>query len=803
MGIFRKQSNVAARMAWKLVLLSLFTLSVVDILGVIPDPKQATVRRRVSISESLAISSSLFAQQHQHELVKRNLAAVVERNPEIASACLRRNDGTILHQIGDHKANWYLKPDQTATPDNIFVPVTNQGRRWGRVELSFNRDAGIVYRFSSHPLVLIGLVTLGLNWIIFRWYLSRAFKYLDPSKSVPMHVRATLDTFSEGVVVLDTEQRIVLANDKFKSQMGKEEEELLGKGIDEIPWESDSDEYDKPDWAGDGPKSHGIRLGLTLNDEHRIYLVNSSAILGNKGERRGTIVSFDDITPLEENRKQLGVMLAELQSSRDELTDRNKELQHLATRDSLTGCLNRRTFFEIFDKEWKSSKRHQKSLSCFMVDVDHFKSVNDNHGHAVGDEVLKRVSATIQEIARESDTVCRYGGEEFCVLLPNSDVEQARMVAERLRIAIEALEFEQLSVTASLGVSDIAFGAPTLQEMLEQADKCLYAAKRGGRNQVVTWDNVPDELTVEEQASEEESADVESDSSIPYAAVTSLVSALAYRDPGTAMHSTRVAEFCVATASGLLSVKDTYVLEVAALLHDIGKIGVPDAILLKPGPLTREEWETMNLHDRIGVEIVEASFPNTQLVDIVKYHHAMFGGNLDAPYLPSGEDIPLGARIVTIADAYDAMTSDRVYRKGRPREEAFEELRRCAGRQFDPELVERFIEVVASHEPVQLPVDSRQSALQVGLQIERLAEAIDNRDNTSIKALAIRLEHTAAQGRIPEIESAAAEIKSCVSADIDEAALLRMVEQLMTLCRSAQKVHAETSFKQEAPTLTD
>lgn len=796
--MFRKQSNVAARMAWKLVLLSLFTLSVIDLLGVIPDPHRADLRRRASISESLAISSSLFAQQHQHELVKRNLAAVLKRNPEIVSACVRREDGTVLHEIGDHQANWYLDTDQPATPDNIFVPVTNRGRRWGRVELSFKHDQSFVSRLSAHPMVLIGLVTVGLNWLIFRWYLSRAFNYLDPSKSVPMHVRATLDTFSEGVVVLDNEQRIVLANDKFKSQMSKEDGELLGKGIDEIPWESNSEEYDEPNWAAEGAASHGIRLGLTLNDEHRIYLVNSSAILGNEGERRGTIVSFDDITPLEENRKQLGAMLSELQSSRDELTDRNKELQHLATRDSLTGCLNRRTFFEIFEKEWKSAKRHQKSLSCFMVDVDHFKSVNDNHGHAVGDEVLRRVSASIQDTARESDTVCRYGGEEFCVLLPDSDVEQAMMVAERLRIAIEELEFEQLSITASLGVSDIAFGAPTLQEMLEQADKCLYAAKRGGRNQVVSWDNVPEELNEEEPANEEENADVESDSSIPYAAVTSLVSALAYRDPGTAMHSTRVAEFCVATASGLLSVKDTYVLEVAALLHDIGKIGVPDAILLKPGPLTREEWETMNLHDRIGVEIVEASFPNTQLVDIVKYHHAMYGGNLDAPYLPSGEDIPLGARIVTIADAYDAMTSDRVYRKGRPREEAFEELRRCSGQQFDPELVERFIEVVASHEPVQLPVDSRQSALQVGLQIERLAEAIDNRDSTSIKALAIRLEHTAAQGRIPEIESAAAEIRSCVSEDADEASLLKMVQQLMTLCRSAQKVHAETSFKQEA-----
>jgi diguanylate cyclase (GGDEF)-like protein/putative nucleotidyltransferase with HDIG domain len=468
----------------------------------------------------------------------------------------------------------------------------------------------------------------------------------------------------------------------------------------------------------------------------------------------------------------------------------------------LTGCLNRRTFFEIFDKEWKAAHRHHAPLCCFMVDVDHFKSVNDNHGHSVGDDVLRRVAEAIQSSSRDADVVCRYGGEEFCVLLPQSDLEQATAAAERLRVSIEQLEFEQLSVTASLGVSSIALGAANPQDLLDQADKCLYAAKRGGRNQVVTWGNIAEELGVDPPSGEGHhpgKADVEDDSSIPYPAVASLVSALAYRDPATAMHSTRVAELCVATASGLLSVKETYVLEVGALLHDIGKIGVPDAILLKPGPLTREEWETMELHDRIGVEIVEASFPNPQLVDIMKYHHAMFGGRPDAPHLPSGQDIPTGARIVTIADAYDAMVSDRVYRKGRSRDEAFQELRRCAGRQFDPELVERFIDVVTHHQPVQLPVESRQTALQVGLQIERLAEAVDQRDGTGIKALAAKLERTAAQGRIPEIESVAAEIKELTAEDGDLVSLLQMVEQLMSLCRSAQKVHAHTSFKDGCP----
>ncbi|MCA9168432.1 MAG: diguanylate cyclase, partial [Planctomycetales bacterium] len=501
-------------------------------------------------------------------------------------------------------------------------------------------------------------------------------------------------------------------------------------------------------------------------------------------------------TSLERKREELAKTLSELRVSRDELTTRNKELQYLATRDSLTGCLNRRTFFEIFDEQWKLAHRHQHPLSCLMIDVDHFKSVNDNHGHAMGDEVLKQVAATIQKMARKGDVPCRYGGEEFCMLLPNTDIAGACEVAERIRQAIEQLEFSALSITASLGGSSISLGANAPQELLDQADKCLYVAKRSGRNRVICWDEVPGDIANEESTTERDdstqSEAVENTAIIPYPAVTALVSALTYRDAETAAHSMRVAELAVATASGLVSVKDTYVIEVAALLHDIGKIGVPDEILLKPGPLSRKEWETMERHDRIGVEIVEAAFANQQLIDIVRFHHAMYGGSPDAPGLPCGGNIPIGARIVTIADAYDAIVSDRVYRKGRSPEEAFQELRRCAGRQFDPELVERFIGVVVSHRAIPRPFTSKQTALQLGLQIEHLAAAIDNQDSRSIKALAARLESTAACGGIPEIESLAAEIRQVADDENELVSLLQMVGQLMGLCRSVQKIHTET-----------
>ena len=168
-----------------------------------------------------------------------------------------------------------------------------------------------------------------------------------------------------------------------------------------------------------------------------------------------------------------------------------------------------------------------------------------------------------------------------------------------------------------------------------------------------------------------------------------------------------------------------------------------------------------------------------------------------APQFPKGKEIPIGARIISIADAYDAMVSDRVYRKGRPAEDAFQELRRCAGCQFDPDLVERFITIVNNYKSVILPVTSKQTALQVGLQIEGLAQAVDEQDSAGIKALASRLEATAARGGIHEIERIAADVKASVQGDNDLSSLLQMVEQLMKLCRSAQKVYASTELQDE------
>lgn len=593
--------------------------------------------------------------------------------------------------------------------------------------------------------------------------------------------------------MLDNDDRIMLANETFADTVSIDRKTLMGRSIDEFPWQLEKRSQTCVPWKEDLINSPqvGMKMGLKIHNQQHIYLVNASAIIGEDRKRRGTIVSFDDITPLEKKKEQLSRLLSELRSSRDALTQRNTELQFLATRDPLTSCVNRRTFLEKFEYEWRSSQRYKYELSCVMVDIDYFKSVNDNYGHSMGDEVLRKVAGTLMTSARDTDVVCRYGGEEFCILMPHTSLDMAYAAAERLRTTVGKLLFGELRVTASLGVSSLILGANTPQELLDQADKCLYVAKRNGRNRVVRWDEVPPDLEADE-ASIIRTAPrhEEGDSAIPYPAVASLLSALAYRDPNTAAHSTRVAELCVATAHGLMSLSDAYVLEIAALLHDIGKIGVPDSILLKPGPLTQEEWQVMEMHDRIGVEIVQSSFNNNELVDIVRFHHATYGGSPDAPEFPQGDNIPLSARILTIADAYDAIVSDRVYRKGRSREEAFAELRRCAGRQFDPGLVERFVQSVKDYRPSSIDIQSKQSALNIGLHISRLVNAIDNHNSAEIKTLASQVEAMAADFQIPQVEALALQIKE--SADKDELQLIEMVNELLSLCRSAHKTYVDT-----------
>jgi len=787
-----RRVSTATRISIGLASLTMSLLFIAQSLGLMPDRDQAILDGRKSLCEAFAVNCCLAAQRNDLETIRVATMALVKRNDAIVSAAVRREGGEVVVSAGDH-AHWNPGDATHSSSTHVQVPILAGKSRWGTVEIQFQPlSNGLL---ADPAFRLIGFVA-GTALLAFTFYLKRTLRHLDPSSVIPDRVRATLDTLSEGVLVLDNDERIVMANKAFARSTGRSADELQGQSVPAIQWQlaTPNTEAVEFPWAisiREGSSQTGVMLALESGVEgRRTFTVNSTPILGPDGRRRGALATFDDVTSIERQNLKLEQMLQALKDSRDEIHRQNQELTLLATRDPLTSCLNRRSFFNEFETAWKAAQALGQPLACSMVDIDHFKSINDNHGHSAGDQVLQQVSTILRTSAREQDLVCRYGGEEFCIVMPQTDLEQALDLLEQIRQRLASTKCANLDVTASLGVSAIELSARDPRELLDQADKSLYMSKHNGRNRVTSFRDVPPDLEVKPTSRKPAGADDSSlDIAIPFHAVTALFSALAYRDGLTGEHSRRVADLCVVAARGIMTERESYVLEVAALLHDIGKLGVPDAILLKPGPLTPEEWKIMGTQTRIGVEIISAAFSSSALTEIVRTHHAPFGGNSGDLSLPTGSDISAAARILSIADAYDAMVSDHVYRKGRTPQEAFAELRQFAGTQFDPQLVERFIEAVSSHDSIRsqpaLAV-SKQAALRIGLQIERLAGALDAQDFANLAAMAGRLSATATHEGVPEIARLSSELEKQASTDPDLLNVVKLTTDLLEMCRSTQ-----------------
>lgn len=795
----------STRLALGLAALTVTVLCIAQLLGILVDPQQLALKERTRLSETVAIAVSKSLADEDRSVTTDFLQSIVTRHDELIGAAVVRSNGEIVVEAGTHGEFWSKDANANSASHSLAVarkqretqltvPIYTNNEVWGTVRFRYLPTTRAIFGLHIPPLLqTIAFITAG-GFLVHVFILRRMLRNIDPSRAVPLRVRHTLDTLAEGLVVLDRDGRIVLANKAFSDLLRTDGDTFRGKLLADLSWQASGKKITPAalPWSRSLEENRPI-IGSTLqlllpssssdkdHDAFLTLLVNSTPIESESNSGHGVIVSFDDISPLEKTKKELAATLVEVQTQSADISTKNKELERLAKHDPLTGCINRRYLFELFENEWQLTQRHGHSLSCIMVDVDHFKSVNDTHGHIVGDRVLARIAAALREAARETDIVARYGGEEFCVLLPHTDIDEAEVAAERLREDVAAIEFPQLSVTASLGVSENRFGAASPQGLIDEADRALFAAKHNGRNCIVRHDAVPEDFVVDgSRPRTTEGIGSSETPNIPFHAVTALISALAYRDQETASHCRRVADLAVATAEGILGVTECYTLEIAALMHDLGKIGVPDNILLKPGKLTSEEWAIMRRHDRIGVEIIRNSFAFDPLSRIV--------GQYRTPFSSEGPTLTVGARILAIADAYDAMVSDRPYRKGCPPEEAFGELRRCAGGQFDPELVERFISSVQQSSALSRPSISveKETALSIGVQIESLVIALDDQDLDRLGALAGRLQQVAERYHVDAIADRADGLARAVSEENDLISVLESANDLLRLCRSTQ-----------------
>jgi diguanylate cyclase (GGDEF)-like protein/PAS domain S-box-containing protein len=465
-------------------------------LDALPDRGAQQRALHKAVAEALAVQLAEMLHRDDARAIEKAMAAIVARTEGLRSVGVRRADGTLLLDTGVHARHWRNDSDDRSRPEQVSVPLNAQGGRWGRVELGFvPDDTHPVLAFFNEPLVQMLLFMGFAGWLVFGLYMRRALQHLDPSAVVPERVQGAFDAMAEGVVVLDTRGRVMLSNKAFRQLSPQLAEVLTGSTLSTLPWLAPglpADPAQHPWMRAMAERSANAGLAVEAGEagDKRQLLLSAAPISDVGGAVRGCIVTVADMSELHRANEALVDAMRELAASKQQVEQNNRELERLAARDALTGALNRRAFLKAFDAVQAEAQRTGGNITCLMVDIDHFKRINDSHGHGVGDRVIQEVARKLQDSIRGTDLLCRWGGEEFCVVVSGLPAAEAVDFAERVRMRIErecgaaVREVPGLRVTASIGVDRWAGADDALSALVERADQALYRAKRGGRNRV-------------------------------------------------------------------------------------------------------------------------------------------------------------------------------------------------------------------------------------------------------------------------------------------------------------------------------
>jgi diguanylate cyclase (GGDEF)-like protein len=380
--------------------------------------------------------------------------------------------------------------------------------------------------------------------------------------------------------------------------------------------------------------------------------------------------------------------LGELAVSFNTMAD---ELETQATTDPITGLLNHRYGHVSLDEAFQRASSRGDPLSILLGDIAGFKLFNDTYGHALGDEVLRLVAGVLRQISGDSGILSRYGGDTFLVILPGANKAAAIAFADCLVAAVGDIEFQasdgtRVPISLLVGLASFPDDTESKDHLLALADGATYEAKR-----LAAVDGLGPRVVAAGQEGVENA----------FGALDSLVQAIQYRDRYTKTHSDLVAEYAAKlSVQARLSDKAVQAIRIAGVLHDVGKLIVPDDILKKPGPLTGEEYDVIKRHPLVGEMLIREGPFLEDVIQAVGCHHESYDGS-GYPRGLRGEDIPLLGRVMAIADAYSAMCLDRPYRKALSADEIIGEFQAGAGTRFDPRLVDIFVKILKAEKRAQ------------------------------------------------------------------------------------------------------
>lgn len=491
-----------SRIALGLVSLAAFLLLTADLLlGLVPDQTDIAKQVRKRSAEALSVQLAALVQAEHYDILRRTLHAVISRDPEVLSIGVRRGDGEILAETGNHGKHWVVPAGNKSTLTSVVVPISSNNGVWGQIEVAYKPAIPrTVMEWLRYPGVGLTLLLLTLGFVLFYLYLRRILQRLDPSAAIPDRVRTAFDALSEGVLIVDMQGHVLLANSVFRALHPAANAELTGKRVKDLPWlmaavGEDGTQHPWNRAMRDGAGVTGVTIQIPQDNGKPVrVVVNCAPVQDDKGTVRGCLITFDDLSEVEHMNQALLDSVAQLEVAKRKIEQQHEDLKRIAERDQLTGVLTRRAFLEQAQQAFLTIASQRGDLVCLMGDIDHFKAINDRYGHLVGDQAIQHVAQTLAQAVRPNDMVCRYGGEEFCLLLPGLGAEQAMELAERIRSRIETtcgpsvIPGENVRITASFGLAAISFGGSTLAEMIKQADQALYAAKAGGRNRVTRYD---------------------------------------------------------------------------------------------------------------------------------------------------------------------------------------------------------------------------------------------------------------------------------------------------------------------------